>query len=155
GDFGLDPPEMTITASTVAAKTIVVRFGRPEHRTDYQWNCVVEGQNTIWTINSATVDYYDSAAEIFLDPKLTRLPVQAFEALTLAFEGREMRLWKEKSPTGRGFEWRVSERPGPAAAFSKGSAADARKVEDLLGQASGVKIASFLHGEVLDPAEVR
>lgn len=155
GDFGLDPPEMTITASTFGAKTIVLRFGRPGHRPDVQWNCVVEGESTVWTVNLAAVDYFDSPVEIFLDPKLTRLPVPAVDALTLAFEGREMRVWKEKTPTRPGFVWKVSERAGPEAAFSKGIAADPRRVEDLIDRASNVKIASFLHGEVLEAGEVR
>jgi Domain of unknown function (DUF4340) len=155
GDLGLDPPEMTITASTVGAKTIVLRFGRPGHLQGVQWNCVLEGQSTVWQVNLAAVDYFASSVEIFLDQKLTRFPTQAFEALTLAFEGHELRVWKEKTQMRPGFLWKVAERAGPEAAFSKGLPADARRVEDLLDRASGVKIASYLHGEALDPAEIR
>jgi hypothetical protein len=154
-DFGLDPPEMTITLATVSAKTAALRFGRPDHAAGGLWHCSVEGVPFVWLVDSAAVELFDSPVEILLDASLTRIPVQGVDGLSLSFEGRELRLWHERASAPPGGVWKVSERTGPGVAFTQGLAADGRKIEDLLGRVSHLQIASFLPGEVLSPAEIR
>jgi hypothetical protein len=154
-DFGLDPPEMTLTLSTVSARTLVLRFGRTEHFVGGEWHCILEGEPTVWIVDPAPVEYFDTEVELLIDPNLTRLPTAAVDGLSLALDGRELRLWHEKTTGPPAKPWMVSERPAADAAFTPGAPADAHRVEDLLGRVAKITIGKFLPGETLAETEVR
>jgi len=153
-DLGLDPPEMTIEIATLSAKTRVLRFGRANHAAG-EWRCTMEGQPVVWKVEAAAVDYFDSAVEILLDPNLTRIPAAAVDAVTLALDGRELRVWREKSPMGSADVWKVCDRPRADAAFSPALPADRKRIDDLLGRVGGIRIQPFLAGQTLAPGELR
>jgi len=154
-DLGLDPPEITVTLSTVSARTAVVRFGRSRRAAGEPWHCSVDGKPYVWIVEAPLVEFFDASVEILLDPSLSRLPVDEVEALTLAFEGRELRLWREKTEARPWVLWKVSERAGPETAYSPGLLADKSRVEDLLARVSHAQIVRFLPGTSLSPGESR
>lgn len=154
-DFGLDPPELSITLGTISAKTFTLRFGRPEHRPGASWYAAADGMPYVWLVDGRAVELYAAPIEEFLDHALTRIPVAAVDAVSMELDGRELRLWLEKPNDLEKPRWMVSERPAKGAASSPAIRADRNQVEDLLGAIARVEFASFDTAGSLAESEIR
>lgn len=154
-DFGLDPPELSITLGTISAKTFTLRFGRPEHRVGAGWYASAEGMPYVWVVEGRAVELYAAPIEEFLDHALTRIPVSVIDAVSMELDGRELKLWIERRNELEKPRWMVSERPARGAASTPGMEADRNQVEDLLGAIARVEFASFDTAGSLAEAEIR
>lgn len=154
-DFGLDPPELSLSLGTIKSRTFTIRFGRPEHRSGAQWYAAADGMPYVWEVEGRAVELYAAPIEEFLDHALTRIPVSEADGVSLELDGRELRLWLERANELAKPVWMVSERPDEGAAFTPGIQADRSRVDDLLGAIARAEFASFLPQEGLAEAEIR
>ena len=154
-EFGLDPAEITITLGTASGRTLVFRLGRPTHDGHSIWHCALEGRPVVWTIDEAALGFLTAPARSLVDTKLVRIPAPEVDALSLALEGRELRVWRVRANGPVEGRWLAAERPGAESAFSSSLPADLKRVEDLIGRASNLEIANVLEGGGLDAGEIR
>lgn len=154
-DFGLDPPEISISLGTVSSRNFTLRFGRSGHQEGGRWYVSAEGMPYVWQVAGRSVELYAAPIEEFLDHALTRIPVNGADGLSLELDGRELRLWIERANELEKPVWKVSERPDRSAPFTAGLLADKGRVEDLLGAIARAEFGSFLPGESLAEPEVR
>lgn len=156
-DFGLDPPEMTVSLVTLQDKRATLRFGRMgggnEPRSG-RWFCAREGQTSVWTVDPRAVELVAAPIEEMLDRRIVRLPREAIDGAHLVHGGRYLQLWREEDRS-RGGRWMVKERPDASSAFGRALPADAGRVEDLLGRLEQGEIAKFLPGVWIELADVR
>lgn len=154
-DFGLDPPEISISLGTVSNRTFTIKFGRPEHRPDAQWYAAADGMPFVWVVDGRAVELYAAPIEEFLDNALTRIPVGEADGVSLELDGRELRMWISRPNELAKPVWMVAERPDRGSAFTPGILADRNRVEDVLGTIARAEFAHFLPGETLAEGEVR
>src|SRR4030095_5507806 len=73
-DFGLDPPEISISLGTVSSRTFTLRFGRSGHQEGGRWYVSAEGMTYVWQFAGRSVELYAAPIEEFPDHPLTRIP---------------------------------------------------------------------------------
>ena len=154
-DFGLDPAEFTIALGTTRAETLTLRFGRPRHDAREAWHCALEGVPIVWTIDEASLGFLTVPASALADAKIVRLPSSEVDGISLALEGRELRLWRVRVAGPKEGRWLASERASRDAAFSESLPADLGRVEDLVARIGALEIADFQPGMELPAAEIR
>ncbi len=154
-EFGLDPPELSITLGTASGKTLAFRLGRPKHVPGGVWHCILEGEPIVWTIDDASLKFLTAPASSFLDTKLTRIPAPDVDGLSLVLGARELRLWRKRVGGPVEGRWWVAERAGAETAFTPPLPADLARVEDLIRKVADLEIANFLPGNTLSADEVR
>lgn len=154
-EFGLDPAEITIFLGTASGRTLTLRLGRPTRDERSIWHCVLEGRPVVWTIDDASLGFLTAPARSFVDSKLVRIPPPEIDGLSLALDGRELRLWRVRGGGPVEGRWLAAERPGAESAFSASLPADLKRVEDLIGRVANLEIANVLEGPELARSEVR
>jgi hypothetical protein len=149
GDFGLDPPEITVELATDREERKVLRLGRPGHREGAPWTGTVEGQPYVWFVQPRFVYLIGSTLESLLDRRIVRLARESIDGVRLQADGGEVRLERE------GAKWRVSRRDLKDTGYTPPEPADKKRVEALLARIEGAELGGFLAGAELPADEIR
>ncbi|MFN0241485.1 MAG: DUF4340 domain-containing protein [Planctomycetota bacterium] len=144
-DYGLDPPEMTITLVAVDAKESKLELGRPGHAADAAWFARIDGQSFWCAVEGAVVQALAAPLDELLDRRVCRLPVESIDGLTLRTHERELVLARA------GTTWTVAEHAHDGAPRSEPVPADSARVGDLVGELSKLEFVRFAAGTAFVP----
>lgn len=133
--YGLEPPDLRVSLSTLAGETFALRFafvpGREALRVQR------EGRPQIYTVAREDVAPLLVPAEVLVDSELLRVPRERLQSVALRRAGGEVRL--ERS----GFGWVISSDGEPRLERAR---ADAAAVDALVASIEKSRVAEVLPG---------
>ncbi len=145
GDYGLDPPELSIELVTARDARETLHCGRPEHAPGRKWFARLAGQPSIWAVDENAVRLLAAPIDSLLDHRLVRRRSGAIDGITLRTDDRELLVARH------GREWNVSEKRGHGD-FTFPRRAETARVDDLIGRLEAVEFAGFVFDRAFEPS---
>jgi hypothetical protein len=145
-NFGLEPPEVTLSIGTAATTLPLLRFGRANHDRNGDWMCSVVGDPHVYAIDPGAIGLLTAGVDDLLDHRLLRLARNAIDGFRLHNVRGALEVALQRKI------WRVRALPRGSSEWSAWQDAERARVEDVLGELDRMEFARFDRGAVLEPA---
>lgn len=149
--LGLDPPEVSLRFGTIGTETVDLVFGRSGEQRRGRWLGTRVGSSVVWEFPSTDVGFLALPVEDMLDHKLVRARRGSIVRLDVESSAGSVKL-------ARGAKgWTCSIARAGSRVYGPPEAAEARAVEDALGELERYELAGFVRGATFDagPSPVR
>lgn len=138
--LGLDPPELTLRFGTIGTQVVELRLGRTGPTRGGGWLGTRAGDTVVFPVPAEDASFLATPLVDLLDHKLLRLRRGAIRRVRIDSAAGVALL--EKGALG----WTCAAARAGSNVFGPAEPADARAVEDALGELERYELAGFLHG---------
>lgn len=146
-NFGLDPPEVTLSIGTAAATLPLLRFGRVNHDRNADWLCSVAGDPHVYAIDPGAVGLLTAGVEDLVDHRFLRLTRTSIDGFRLDSPRGALEAALQRKI------WRVRAQPRGASDWGAWKDAEPAHVADVLDQLDAFEFARFDPAARLEAAD--
>lgn len=147
-NFGLEPPEVTLSIGTAASTLPLLRFGRANHDRNGDWMCSVAGDPHVYAIDPGAIGLLTAGVDDLLDHRLLRLTRNAIDGFRLDNVRGALEVALQRKI------WRVRVQPRGMSEWGPWQDAERARVEDVLNQLDRMEFSRFDRSATLAPSAV-